>query len=131
MKGVSILPVPIHHDERGSPLALDARQSLPFELKRCYFIWGCPDGKSRAGHSVSAPMALIALRGQVAVDLDNASERLTLELSTPDRMVCIDAGVWLRLRDFSADALLAVASPTHHQDTSYFDSPQPALLERS
>jgi len=131
MRGVSILTIPIHHDERGSLLAFDARQSLPFDLKRCYFIWGCPEGKSRAGHSVSAPMALIVLRGWVTVDLDNACEQLAIELSTPNRMVCIEAGVWLRLRDFSADALLAVASPAYYEDIQYFDSPQPALLQRA
>jgi hypothetical protein len=128
MKGVAISTVPIHRDERGALLALDALQSLPFELRRCFFIWGCPASASRAGHSVSAPMALVALRGNVTIDFDTGSEQLTLELSKPDRLVCIEAGVWLRMRNFSADALVAVASSSYYTDTRYSDLPQPDLL---
>ena len=127
MKGVAISIVPIHQDGRGSLLALDALQSLPFELKRCFFIWGCPAEASRAGHSVSAPMAMVALRGRVTIDLDTGSERMTLDLTEPDRLVCIEAGVWLRMRNFSAEALISIATSSYYADTRYFDLPQPDL----
>lgn len=128
IKGVALSTVPIHRDERGSLLALDALQSLPFELKRCFFIWGCPAAATRAGHSVSAPMAIVALRGRVTIDFDTGSEQLTVELTQPDRLVCIEAGAWLRMREFSADALIAVASSSYYAETNYSDLPQPALL---
>ena len=131
MKGVVISTIPIHQDERGSLLALDALQSLPFELKRCFFIWGCPSYASRAGHSMSAPMALVALRGRVTIDFDTVSEQLTLELAEPNRLVCIEAGVWLRMRNFSVNALIAVASSSYYSDTQYSDVPQPVLLGRT
>lgn len=73
-------------------------------------------------------MALVALRGNVTIDFDTGSEQLTLELSKPDRLVCIEAGVWLRMRNFSTDALVAVASSSYYTDTRYSDLPQPDLL---
>ena len=74
-------------------------------------------------------MALLALRGSVTIDFDIVSEQLTLELARPDRLVCVEPGVWLRMRNFSVDALVAVASSSYYAETTYSDFPQPALLE--
>jgi len=131
MKGVSVSTIPTHQDDRGYLLSLDAQQSLPFELKRCFFIWGCPAFASRAGHSVSSPIALVALRGSVTIDLDNGDQRLRLELTQPDHLVCIEAGIWHRLRQFSPDALIAVATSSHYSETKYFDTPQPGFRDHA
>ena len=76
-------------------------------------------------------MALVALRGRVTIDFDTVSEQLTLELAEPDRLVCIEAGVWLRMREFSADALVAVATSSYYTETQYSDAPQAVLSGRT
>jgi hypothetical protein len=128
IRGILFSEIPVHQDERGALVALDRNQSLPFEVKRCFFIWGCPPLAVRAGHSISADIGLLALRGSVIIDLDNAADKLTVELSGPQHLLCIHAGVWLRLRAFSADALIAVAASSLYFETKYFEAPQPDLL---
>jgi hypothetical protein len=108
-------------------LALDHNQSLPFEIKRCFFIWGCPPLGSRAGHSISADIGLLALRGSAIVDLDNGAEKVAVELSEPRQLLCVHAGVWLRLRGFSADAIIGVAASRLYSETEYFPVPRPDL----
>jgi hypothetical protein len=128
LRGILFVDIPLHQDERGTLLALDRQQSVPFEIKRCFFIWGCPSPAVRAEHALSSEIALLALRGSVSIDLDNGEEQLTIKLNHPQRLLCIQAGVWLRLRSFSADSLIAAAAASEYSETSYFDAPQPALF---
>lgn len=128
MQGVELIDLPRHSDRRGSLVAVEGGAFLPFEVRRVFFIWDVPQSVARAEDSMSAHEALVALQGEVTIDLDNGREKLSIRLSRPDQALCVHAGVWLRMRDFSPQAMIMAASSKKHADTERFSEPKPDLL---
>lgn len=73
--------------------------------------------------------ALVALRGEVTIDLDNGEEKMSMRLSHPNQALCVHAGVWLRIRDFSEGAIILAAASRKHGETVRFKEPQPQLFQ--
>ena len=128
IRGTQLVVVPQHRDERGCLVALDQDQSLPFEVRRVFCIYPGHPKAVRAEHATSAHCALLALQGAVDVDLDNGDESTTVRLATTDQALCIHAGVWLRLRNFTANAILMIAASEPYSESVYYDRPHPELI---
>ena len=129
MRGVRSVDLARHTDERGSLIAFAAHSEIPFDVRNVYFIVDCPPDAVRAGHAGSDEKALIVLNSPVTVELDNGSERQVRELSDPATALVIGAGVWLRLKNFAPDTVIAVLASQTYDETIYFDAPAPALLD--
>jgi hypothetical protein len=127
--GAKLVKLPNHRDRMGCLIALDRDQSLPFDMRRVYCIYACHGKSVRGEHATSAHCAMVALQGAVDVDLDNGQERATVRLSRPVQALCLHAGIWLRLRRFSKDAIVLVAASQLYADVRYFDQPNPRLLK--
>jgi hypothetical protein len=128
MLGVELIDLPVHQRDNGALVALDRNQHLPFAVQRVFVILACPTTATRAEHSSSTHQAILAVQGTVVIDLDNGREQDTLILDSLDRAVCIHAGVWLRLRDFSPSTIVLVAASKLYADTEYFAGPNPGFL---
>jgi hypothetical protein len=63
------------------------------------------------------------------VYVDNGTINATYKLDNTNEALWIKAGVWIRLQDFSDDAILLVMSPAEFGRSAQFDSPQPNLIE--
>ncbi|MCE9630405.1 MAG: FdtA/QdtA family cupin domain-containing protein [Planctomycetia bacterium] len=129
MRGVELIPLVGHVDQRGVLHAFESGSSLPFELARIFTLQGCPPDAVRACHAVTAHQAIVALTGGATADIDNGSERQTVRLEHAAEALLLWPGVWLRLRLFSAGTVLLVASSQRFADVHYFDTPQPHLFE--
>jgi len=123
ISGTSLIELAQHTDERGSLVALAANCGVPFEVRRVYFIQGCPTGAVRAEHAISAEMVLVAVTGSVVVDMDNGEEHGEVVLNSPRTGLYVSKGIWIRLRDFSTDAVLLVVSPELYENVTYFETP--------
>jgi hypothetical protein len=129
LAGTRLVSVPRHADERGFLIAFDRDQSLPFEVRRVYCIYPGAADPVRGEHATSAHCALVALQGSVAVDVDNGAERAGIRLSRCDQALCIHAGVWLRVLDFSSNALVLVAAWRLFAESVYYNGPNRELPE--
>lgn len=129
MLGVTLVDLPRHADSRGCLVALEEGKFLPFEVRRVFFMWCVPASAVRAEDAISSHEALIALQGGVTLDLDNGDEQMSIHLSRPDQALCMHAGVWVRMRNFSKEAIILVAASQKHSETKRFGEPQPQLLK--
>jgi WxcM-like, C-terminal len=131
VRGVQLVGVHRHSDQRGSLLAFDGDTGLPFDVKNAYFILDCPPDAVRAEHAVAQHEAIIALSSSVTVDLDNGSERESIRLTGPDAALIVSPGVWLRLREFTPETRLAVLSSKAYGEMRHFSEPQPSLVDEA
>jgi hypothetical protein len=129
MRGVRSVDLTRHTDGRGSLVAFAGHSQVPFDVRNAFFILDCPPDAVRAGHAGSGDQALIVLNSSVTVELDNGSERQLRELSGPETALVIHAGVWMRMKDFTPDTVIAVLASQPHDETTHFDAPAPALLD--
>jgi hypothetical protein len=128
MRGVDCRKLKINRDTRGELVAFEKGCNLEFTPQRFFYIRVESSDAIRAGHATSNQEALIILTGAVTVDLDNGAERQTLRLAGADSAICIQSGVWVRLRAFAAGTLLLVAASLRYDETNYYDTPQPHLI---
>lgn len=128
MRGVVMVDLPQFSDARGHLVALEGGRYLPFEVSRVFVVWGAPGGTVRGDDAMSCHEALLALQGAVTVDLDNGSEEMTVRLTRPAQLLCLHAGVRVRMHDFSPDAVILAAASRKHAETTRYGSAQPALL---
>lgn len=131
MRGVELVALERHSDPRGSLLAFEGDSALPFEVRNVYFIVDCPADAVRAEHAVSDFEAIIALNSAVTIDMDNGNERESLRLSGPETALIVAPGVWLRLREFTAETRIAVLAARPHGEMKRYPEPQPRLVEEA
>ena len=128
MKGVRWETVTSHADARGELRPLEFGNPLDFLPARIFVISHCPPEAVRASHAVSSQLALVALIGSVRVTLDNGEARETFTLSSPDRTLLLQPGIWLQLSAFSADCQLMVIASETFGAVRYYDQAEPGLM---
>ncbi len=96
---------------------IEVSKSCGIEIKRLFYIKVDRPGVVRAEHAVSEVAIIVALTGAVTIDFDNGFEQDTLVLSSLDTAIVVDAGVWLRLRDFVPTTILMVGSTNSYSET--------------
>ncbi len=128
VRGVRLIELDRITDSRGSLLAFGSESPIPFDVKNVYFILDCPPEATRAEHATSGDQVFIALNSAVTIEADNGSERASHRLTGPDTVLCIQAGVWVRLSRFSRETVVAVLSSKAYKDVEHFEGPNPTLL---
>lgn len=103
---------------RGRICVLESGADLPFEIRRVYWIHGMARGERRGGHAHRALVqAMVAVSGQVEMELDDGHVRQRFVLDTPDRMLLVPPGFW---RDFTTlqdgTTLMVLASQPYRED---------------
>jgi dTDP-4-dehydrorhamnose 3,5-epimerase-like enzyme len=84
-------------------------RTLPFDVKRVFYIYDAPAGADRGGHSHYCDEQLIvALTGSFNITIDDGHKQRTITLNSPDRPAYIPGGIWLTVSDFSSGAVCMV-----------------------
>jgi acetyltransferase-like isoleucine patch superfamily enzyme len=90
-----------------TPLALGP--DLPFEAKRCYWIYDVPGPAIRRGSAHRREQrVMVCLRGSVRVRLDDGDRVEEYLLDSPGRGLHCEAMVWITVDEFSSDSVLLV-----------------------
>lgn len=107
-------------DERGSLVALEAEKSVPFEIKRVYYIFGTKNGVARGFHAhKKLQQVAICVTGKCRMVLDNGQERSETWLDSPNKGLVIGDLVWREMHDFSDDCVLLVLASEHYDESDY------------
>ena len=117
-----IVPVDlsVFHDSRGALAFAEAQSVIPFPLKRLFWIYDVQPGQTRGGHAhKTCQQAILALNGRFDLYLTDLTESSCFTLDRPSQMVVVPAGVWCELKNFSADAVVLVATSEHFDPEDY------------
>ena len=107
-------------DDRGSLVALEAHKTVPFEIKRVYYIFGTQSGVARGFHAHrNLKQVAICVTGKCRMVLDDGATREEAWLDSPIKGLIIGNLVWREMHDFSADCVLLVLASEHYDETDY------------
>ena len=120
VQGCQILTPPVHSDERGSLVALEASTGVPFEIKRAFYIFDTPEGAARGFHAhLYLQELLVCVAGACTVTVDNGSERAEVRLDSPSKGLAMGPMIWNEMRDFTPGTVLLVLASAPYEESGY------------
>lgn len=120
MSLIKWIDFPALGDERGSLVALEAEKSVPFVIKRVYYIFGTKAGVSRGFHAhKKLQQVAICITGSCRMILDDGQQRSEILLNSPNKGLVIGDLVWREMHDFSKDCVLLVLASEHYDENDY------------
>lgn len=123
MSLINLIDFPPLGDERGSLVAMEAHKTVPFGVKRVYYIFGTQEGVSRGFHAHRAlQQVAVCVTGKCRMVLDDGHQREDVWLDSPTKGLLIGDLVWREMHDFSPDCVLLVLASELYDETDYIRS---------
>jgi dTDP-4-dehydrorhamnose 3,5-epimerase-like enzyme len=123
MSLIKIISFPPLGDDRGSLVALEAHKTIPFDVKRVYYIFDTQKGVSRGFHAHRAlKQVAVCVTGKCRMVLDDGRRRDEVWLDAPTKGLLIEDLVWREMHDFSLDCVLLVLASEHYNESDYIRS---------
>jgi UDP-2-acetamido-3-amino-2,3-dideoxy-glucuronate N-acetyltransferase len=107
-------------DLRGSLVAGEIADLVPFEVNRFFVVYDVPSVEVRGSHAHRAcEQFLVCLRGQVSAIADDGARREEFLLDRPDVGLYMPAMTWGTQYRYSSDAMLLVLASLPYDDADY------------
>ena len=107
-------------DERGKLVVIEGGQSIPFDIKRIFYIYESDATVVRGQHANrNSEFVLVNVAGQSKVRITDGTEEFVVELNKPMMGVYIPQMIWKDMYDFSPDSVLLVLASTHYDAKEY------------
>ena len=107
-------------DERGKLVVVEGGQTIPFDIKRVFYIYGSDSTVIRGQHANrESEFVLINVAGKSKVRITDCRENFVVDLDRPMIGVYIPRMVWKDMYDFSPDSVLLVLASTHYDGSEY------------
>ena len=107
-------------DERGSLIALEGNKSVPFDIKRVYYIFGTKEGVSRGFHAhLNLKQVVVCVKGSCRFVLDNGKQKEEIILDDATEGLLIEGLTWREMYDFSPDCVLIILANKYYNENDY------------
>ena len=115
-----LLNLKVNGDERGKLISLEGGKSVPFEIKRVYWIFDTLPDSDRGFHAhKSLEQIIVAMDGACEFVLDDGVSREKVLLNRPDVGLYIGKNMWREMRHFSYGCKLMVLASEYYDEGEY------------
>ena len=109
-----------HSDRKGNLTVVENGKTLPFDVKRVYYLYDVPGGENRGAHAhKELSQLIIAASGSFTVTLDDGKCKRSYFLNRPYQGLYIKPGMWRDLEDFSSGAVCMVLASDVYKKEDY------------
>lgn len=107
-------------DAQGWLVALEAERSIPFPVRRVYYIYGTQPGVRRGKHAHhKMRQVLVCITGTCTVLLDDGRSREDVRLTVNTEGLVLDPMIWHEMYDFSLGCVLLVLADDWYDEADY------------
>lgn len=117
----SIIELSKHHsDRKGNLSVVENEVTVPFDIKRAYYLYDVPGGEARGEHAhKELSQLIIAASGSFSITIDDGNVRRTFFLNHPYQGLYIVPGIWRILDDFSSGSVCLVLASHKYDAEDY------------
>lgn len=120
-----------HSDRKGNLTVVENGITVPFDVKRTYYLYDVPGGESRGGHAHrDLSQLIVAASGSFTVTLDDGQVKRTFLLNRPYQGLYIVPGIWGTLDDFSSGAVCLVLASDIYTEDDYIRHYDEFIIEK-
>lgn len=107
-------------DSRGALVVAESNKSIPFDIKRLYYIFDTKSDVPRGFHAhKQLHQVAFCLKGKCKMMMDNGKQKQEVWLDTPNKGLIIPPMIWHEMHDFSEDCILLVLASEHYDEDDY------------
>ena len=117
----SIIELDRHHsDRKGNLSVVENGDTVPFDVKRVYYLYDVPGGGSPGVHAhKNLKQLLITASGSFTVTLDDGNVKRSFTLNRPYQGLLIVPGIWRELDGFSSGFVCQVLASEKYDAEDY------------
>lgn len=105
----------------GALMIAENKKSVPFNIKRVYYITNLYNKRSRRGFHAHKKLEqyIFCVRGSFTLLLDDGSKKQRLTLDTPYLGVRLGSKLWHEMSNFSSDCVILVLADDFYKESDY------------
>lgn len=116
----STIEIDKHHHEKGNISVIENGKTIPFKVKRIYYLYDVPGGESRGGHAhKNLRQLIVAASGSFDVTLNDGYLKRTYTINRPYQGLLVVPGIWRELDNFSSGSVCLVLASTEYSAEDY------------
>ena len=116
----SVIELPKISNRAGNITPVTNNESIPFNIKRIFYIYDIPGGEDRGAHAhKECHQFLIAASGSFEIELNDGQSKRTISLNRPYYGLHIPPGVWAAEKGFSSGAICLVLTSLKYSEADY------------
>lgn len=109
-----------HSDRKGNISVVQNGDTVPFDVRRVYYLYDVPGGESRGAHAhKKLNQLIVAASGSFRVTLDDGNVKRSFVLNRPYQGLYVKPGIWRDLNDFSSGAVCMVLASEKYDPGDY------------
>ena len=121
--GCSVIELKKNHRGKGNLTVVQNNIEVPFEVKRCYYLYDVPGGEERGGHAhKELHQLIVAASGSFDVILNDGNIKRTISLNRPYYGLLVVPGIWRELNNFSSGSVCLVLASEVYKKEDYIRS---------
>lgn len=114
----ALIDLPVIKNRAGNLTSVHNSIEIPFDIKRVFFVYDIPFGKTRGMHAHKhCHEFLLSISGSFDVELEDGADKQTVTLNRPMQGIHILPGIWTKETNYSSGAVcLALTSEIYTEE---------------
>lgn len=118
--GCEIRRQAVRGDHRGSLIAIEAMNDIPFEIARVYYLFDTTADVARGFHAHrQLRQFAVCVAGSCDMILDDGQVRTTVRLGDPMTGLIIGPSIWREMHNFAPGTVLMVLADRLYDESDY------------
>ncbi|HDM8164133.1 TPA: WxcM-like domain-containing protein [Vibrio harveyi] len=107
-------------DDRGNLVAIEGMDTVPFEIKRIYYLYDLQTDLPRGFHAHRELVQVITcIKGSCEMLMDDGKNSETVFLDSPYKGLVINTMQWHEMHNFSEDCVLLILASDKYNEDDY------------
>lgn len=120
MEKIKLIDFNVYNDKYGKLVPIEANRSVPFDIKRVYYIYEVDKNVRRGFHShKELHQILICVHGSVKILVKTPEKEENILLNNPKTGLYIGPNIWREMYDFTDGAVLLVLASEYYDENDY------------